>query len=54
VLLEQDSILAEVFSKQPEGWWKHDVLRESSSIAFSSLELMVPLADLYENLPDGE
>ena len=54
VLLEQDSILAEVFSKQPEGWWKHDVLREGSSIAFSSLELMVPLADLYENLPEAE
>ena len=45
VLLEQDSILAEVFSKQPEGWWKHDVLREGSSIEFSSLELMVPLTD---------
>jgi Uma2 family endonuclease len=51
VLLEQDSILAEVYSKQVEGWWKHDVLREGSSIAFSSLELMVPLADLYENFP---
>jgi Uma2 family endonuclease len=54
VLLEQDSILAEVYSKQAEGWWKHDVLREGSSIAFSSLELMVPLADLYENLPEAE
>jgi hypothetical protein len=28
-------------------------LREGSSIAFSSLELMVPLADLYENLPEA-
>ena len=54
VLLEQDSILAEVYAKQPDGSWRHDVLREGSSIAFSSLELMVPLADLYENLPDAE
>ena len=54
VLLEQDSILAEVYAKQHDGSWRHDVLREGSSIAFSSLDLMVPLADLYENLPDGE
>ena len=54
VLLEQDSILAEVYAKQPDGSWRHDVLREGSSIAFSSLELMVPLADLYENLPEVE
>jgi Uma2 family endonuclease len=54
VLLEQDSILAEVHAKQPDGSWRHDVLREGSSIAFSSLELMVPLADLYENLPEAE
>ena len=54
VLLEQDSILAEVYAKQPDGSWRHDVLREGSSIAFSSLELMVPLADLYANLPEAE
>jgi Uma2 family endonuclease len=54
VLLEQDSILAEVYAKQPDNSWRHDVLREGSSIAFSSLELMVPLADLYENLPEVE
>lgn len=53
VLLEQDAPLAEVFERQPDGTWRHDLLGATSSLHFSRLGLSVPLQDLYQNLPDA-
>jgi Uma2 family endonuclease len=53
VLLEQDAPLAEVFERQADGTWRHDLLGATSSLHFSRLNLDVPLQDLYQNLPEA-
>lgn len=53
VLLEQDEVLAEVYAKQPDGSWRHEILHEGASIKFPSLNLEVPLSALYQNLPEA-
>ena len=53
VLLEQNSPLAEVFERQADGSWRHDLLTASSSLHFSRLNLDIPLQDLYQNLPEA-
>jgi Uma2 family endonuclease len=53
VLLEQDEVLAEVYAKQPDGSWRHEILREGANITFPSLNLEVPLSALYQNLPEA-
>jgi Uma2 family endonuclease len=53
VLLEQDEVLAEIFAKQPDGSWRHEILREGTNLHFSSLNLEVPLSALYQNLPEA-
>jgi Uma2 family endonuclease len=52
VLFEQDAPLAEVFERQPDGSWHHDLLAEDSTLHFSRLGLSIPLHDLYQNLPE--
>ncbi len=53
MLLEQDEVLAEVYAKQPDGSWRHEILHDGASINFPSLNLEVPLSALYQNLPEA-
>jgi Uma2 family endonuclease len=51
VLLEQDAPRAEVFSKQPDGSWRHDVLEADGTLRLPQLDLEIALESLYANLP---
>jgi Uma2 family endonuclease len=53
VLLEQDEVLAEVYAKQTDGSWRHEILREDANLRFPGLNLEVPLSALYQNLPEA-
>ncbi len=50
-LLSQSEALGEVYSKQANGMWQHDLLKVDSLIEIPSIGFSLPLAVLYENLP---
>jgi Uma2 family endonuclease len=54
VLLSQNEPLADLYSKQPNGTWQHDILEQDAVLVFPSIGFSVPLAVLYENLPATE
>ncbi len=52
ILLEQEAPRAEVYAKQPDGSWRHDVLERDAILRLSQLELEILLESLYANLPE--
>jgi Uma2 family endonuclease len=51
VLLSQNEALADVYLKQENGTWQHDVLKAQAVLNFPSIGFSLPLAVLYNNLP---
>jgi Uma2 family endonuclease len=54
VLLSQNEPLADVYSRQVDGTWRHDILERGTSLHFSSIDFSIDLDALYENLPPLE
>jgi Uma2 family endonuclease len=54
VLLSQNEPLADVYSRQSDGTWRHDILEQGAVLRFSSIDFSIDLAALYENLPPLE
>jgi Uma2 family endonuclease len=50
LLIEQDRLHADLFRKNPEGFWVLHPLGPTDVIELTSLELRLPLADLYEDV----
>lgn len=50
VLVEQLEVLAEVYSKQTDGSWRHEIVRDGASLEFPALNIEIPLSALYENI----
>ncbi len=53
ILLSQDEALGEVYSRQPDGSWRHDILQNTATLEIPSIGFSVLLAVLYENLPEA-
>ena len=53
VLLPQEQAGAEVFTRQNDGSWRYQKLNATASLEFPSLNLNVPLEELYRDLPDA-
>ena len=51
-LLSQSEALGEVYSRQPNGTWQHEFLDAGSLLQVPSIGFELPLAVLYENLPE--
>jgi Uma2 family endonuclease len=51
-LLSQSEALGEVYSRQPNGTWQHEFLDVGSLLQVPSIGFELPLAVLYENLPE--
>jgi Uma2 family endonuclease len=54
VLLSQDEPLADVYSKQPNGTWQHDILRSKAVLTFPRIDFELSLALLYKSLPANQ
>jgi Uma2 family endonuclease len=54
VMLSQNEPLADVYLKQANGTWQHDILEAQAVLNFPSIGFSLPLAVLYENLPTAE
>ena len=50
LLIEQDRLHADLFRKNPEGFWVLHPLGPADVIELNSLDLSLPLADLYEDV----
>ena len=53
ILLSHDEALGDMFSKQADGSWRHDILRSTSLLEIPSIGFSVALASMYENLPEA-
>lgn len=53
VLLPQTQAGAEVFTRQDDGSWRYQKLDATASLEFPSLNLKVPLEELYRDLPEA-
>ncbi len=51
ILLNQNNVIADVYSRNKDGTWQHQILEEKSVLQLSSIGFSLPLAVLYENLP---
>jgi Uma2 family endonuclease len=51
ILLSQHSIAGEVFSRQPNGWWRYESLGADALLHLPMLELALPMRDIYAGLP---
>jgi Uma2 family endonuclease len=54
VLLSQNEPVADVYSRQADGTWRHDILERGASLHFSGIDFSIDLDALYENLPPLE
>lgn len=52
VVLSQNEPRADVYKKRDDGLWQHDILEKDAMLEFPSIGFKLPLALLYENLPD--
>jgi hypothetical protein len=52
-LLSQDEALGEIYSRQPDGSWRHDILQNTATLEIPSIGFSVLLVALYENLPEA-
>ena len=53
LLLPQQQACAEVFTRQNDGSWRYQKLDAAASLEFPSLNLNVPLEELYRDLPEA-
>jgi Uma2 family endonuclease len=52
ILLSQDEALGEIYARQPDGSWRHDILQNTATLEIPSIGFSVLLTVLYENLPE--
>jgi Uma2 family endonuclease len=51
ILLSQNEPLAEIYARQPNGIWQHEILEGNTDLHLSSIGFSLALPVLYENLP---